>query len=350
MRSNSSANATVRRKSKITNTVTINQVAERAGVSTATVSRVLADTNEVSGELEKRVRKAVRELDYHPNRAARNLRRRITQIVGVVISDIQNPFFTSVVRGIEKVLEEEEYTLLLCNSDEDPRREQIQLSTLRAEGVAGIILAPTVLDSEHYRKGNTTQTALVMIDRHTTNGDFDSVTVDNQGGALSAVNHLISQGHQRIGLVSGPDGLSTAFERKQGYLQAIQAAGLPFQPEYIQSGDFRQQGGYRAMQKLIDLSLPPTAVVVSNNLMTLGAMQAIHERHLSIPREIAVVGFDDMSWATSLQPPLTVISQPTYDLGATAAKILLERIKNPDGPIRQIVLDTALVIRASSTK
>ena len=329
---------------------TIKQVADLAGVSTATVSRVLEDSDGVSPELVNRVREAVRALDYHPNRAARNLRKRVAQTIGVVISDIQNPFFTSVVCGIDKVLVEANYILLLCNSDEDPKREKVHLSTLRSEGVAGIILANTRSDAESYHQLLNNRIPLVGIDRTHEQLSMDVVSVTNTRGAFSAVSHLADLGHRRIALISGPCQLSTARERLEGYRDAVRSRDLVVSDDLIQISDYRQPGGYKAMQSLLDLPEPPTAVLVANNLMTLGALQAIHERKLVIPDQIAVVGFDDMPWATSLQPPLTAVAQPTYELGMTAAQLLLDRRREPDRPFRHVVLETQLMIRASSGK
>lgn len=329
---------------------TIKQVADLAGVSTATVSRVLDESSGVSQELIDRVREAVRTLDYHPNRAARNLRKRVAQTVGVVISDIQNPFFTSVMRGIEKVLVEANFVLLLCNSDEDPNREKIHLATLKSEGVAGIILATTRSDSESYHQLLNNRTPLVGIDRTSEQLSMDVVSVTNTRGAFSAASHLADLGHRRIGLISGPRQLSTARERYEGFEEAVKACSLDRAEDLIQFSDFRQTGGYKSMQYLLDLPEPPTAVLVANNLMTLGALQAIHERSLVIPDQMAVVGFDDMPWAMSLQPPLTAVAQPTYELGIAAAQLLLDRLREPERPFRHVVLETQLMIRASSGK
>ncbi|MDD5368585.1 MAG: LacI family DNA-binding transcriptional regulator [Anaerolineaceae bacterium] len=326
----------------------IHQVAALAKVSTATVSRVLDDHGGVSQELIDRVHEAVRTLDYHPNRAARNLRKRGSQTVGVVISDIQNPFFTSVISSIEKVLVEASYTLLLCNSDEDPKREKAHISTLRAEGVAGIILASTHANADLYHQLQSAGIPLVAIDRAPGQMHLDSVTVTNTQGAFNAVTHLTHLGHSRIGLITGPLHISTSRERLEGYEQGIRSHGLALIPELILFSNYRQAGGYSAMQSLLDLPEPPTAVLVANNLMTLGALQMIHERNLKIPDQIAIVGFDDMPWATSLQPPLTVVAQPTYELGTSAAQLLLDRLREPNRPSQHIVLETTLMVRASS--
>jgi LacI family transcriptional regulator len=326
---------------------TMKHVAERAGVSTATVSRVLTGFDGVSDELERRVREAVQELDYHPNRVARNLRVRTTRTIGVVISDIQNPFFTSLVRGIEDVLQTANYTFLLGNSDEDLVRERVYLSMLRAEGVAGIIFAPSTTNAEEYLPLIKAHAPLVAIDRGPTDIPIDLVCVDNRHGAAMAVTHLISLGHDRIGFIGGPASISTASERRAGYEQALAEAGLEAEPALLRSANFRQSGGYEAMLALLELRRRPSAVFVANNLMTLGALQALHEQGLQIPSDMAIVGFDDMPWATSLQPPLTAVSQPTYALGTTAATLLLERIKTPDRQPTHIALKTQLMVRAS---
>jgi DNA-binding LacI/PurR family transcriptional regulator len=189
---------------------------------------------------------------------------------------------------------------------------------------------------------------LVGIDRTSENINMDIVSVTNSQGAFSAVSHLADMGHKRIGLISGPRQLSTSRERLIGYEEAVQAYNLVKSDDLIQHSDSRQPGGYTAIQALLDLPEPPTAVLVTNNLMTLGALQAIHERNLVIPDQIAVVGFDDMSWSTSLQPPLTAVAQPTYELGVTAAQLLLDRLQEPDRPSRHVILETQLIIRASS--
>jgi LacI family transcriptional regulator len=331
---------------------TIKHVAERAGVSTATVSRVLAGGSGVRRELIDSVQEAVRLLDYHPNRVARNLRVRATRTIGLIIPDIQNPFFTSVVRGIEDVLQGDGYTLLLGNTDDNQERERIYLSTLHAEGVAGIILVTSDGRTPEFRRLLKAKVPLVVIDRVPAGLNVDAVTVANLEGAREATAHLIDLGHRRIGFIGGPAHLSTASERQAGYEEALRAAGAGYAPtpELIKYGDFRQTGGYQAMRELLAIPEPPTAVFIANNLMTLGALQAIHERGLSIPDDIGIISFDDMSWATSLQPPLTAVAQPTYELGATAAELLLARMRDPERPVRRVVLNTELMIRASCGK
>jgi len=326
---------------------TIKDVAKRADVSTATVSRVLAGSDSVSEKLRARVLESVDALGYIPNQLGRSLRRQTTNIIGLIVTDIQNPFFTSIVRGIQDVLQEHQLVVLIANSDENPKQELLHLQILLSQGVRGLIFAPSRLDY-HGLESIFKDMAVVAVDRIPLNLGVDSVVVDNVSGAKIATQHLIDQGHRRIGFIAGISKVTTGQDRLRGYLQAIQEAGLPRNDELIQEGFFLQQGGFKAMQALLNLPVHPTAVVSSNNLMTLGALQAIHERCMLIPDEIAVVGFDDMTWTPSLQPPLTVVAQPTYEIGRQAATLLLERFNNPDVPCQHLVLETELIIRAST--
>ena len=326
---------------------TISEVAARAGVSTATVSRVIAGTGQVGDTLRSRVVRAARELDYLPNRVARNLRVRTTRTIGVVIPDILNPFFTGVVRGIEDALQLEDYTLLLGNSDGQTERERLYLDTLRGEGVAGILFVPSNGEKDAYRSLRRAGIPVVAIDRSPVGLDVDLVTVTNEEGAHSAVAHLLSAGWKRIGLIAGPSHVNVARERERGYVRALEEAGMATSPDLVRRADFREQGGYDAMRSLLELAERPTAVFVANNLMAMGALHAISDAGLEIPKDIGIVSFDDLPWGAWLQPALTVVDQPAHDLGATAARILLSRLRDPDRPIRKVILQTKLVVRAS---
>ena len=316
-----------------------------AGVSTATVSRVLAGSDSVSEGLRNRVLESVDALGYIPNQIGRSLRRQTTNIIGLIVTDIQNPFFTSIVRGVQDVFQEHKLVVLTANSDEDPKQELLHLQILHSQGVRGLIFAPSRLDY-HGHEYIFNGMAAVAIDRIPMNLSVDSVIVDNVAGAKAATKHLIDLEHRRIGFIAGISQVTTGQDRLRGYLEALQEAGLPRNDDLIQDGFFLQSGGFNAMDNLLDLPIPPTAVVSSNNLMTLGALQAIHERCIKIPDEVAIVGFDDMTWAPSLQPPLTVVSQPTYEIGRRAAFLLLERFENPEIPCRNLILE--LIIRAST--
>jgi LacI family transcriptional regulator len=326
---------------------TISEVAARAGVSTATVSRVIAGTGQVGDTLRDRVLRAARQLDYLPNRVARNLRVRATRTIGAVIPDILNPFFTAIVRGIEDALQPEGYTLLLGNSDGEAERERLYLDTLRAEGVAGIVFVPSNGEKNAYRSLRRAGVPVVAIDRSPVGLDVDLVEVTNEEGAHAAVAHLVGVGWKRIGLIAGPTQLNVSRERERGYERALKEAGLAASPDLVRRADFHEQGGYDAMRSLLELPERPSAVFVANNLMSMGALHAISDAGLEIPRDIGIVSFDDVPWGAWLQPPLTVVDQPAHHLGTTAARILLSRLRDPDRPIRKVVLKTKLVVRAS---
>jgi DNA-binding LacI/PurR family transcriptional regulator len=294
-----------------------------------------------------RVRAAARALGYQPNRIAQSLRTRTTRIAGVLIPDVQNPFFTAVVRGVEDVLQAEGWTLFLGNSDDHPEREQAYLGTLRAEGAAGIVLVPGQRP-EVYRRLVANGLALVAIDRAPDGLQVDRVTVANFEGARQAVAHLVARGHRQIAFIGGPAGMSTAAQRRAGYERALRDAGLRPPAAGLEEADFRPSGGRAAMERLLDRGARPTGLFVANDLMTLGVYEALRARGLRVPDDVAVVGFDDAPWAAWLDPPLTTVAQPAYELGATAARLLLERRREPERLARAVVLEIRLVVRSSS--
>jgi len=325
----------------------IKEVAERAGVSTATVSRVINQSSSVKPHLRERVLAAIAELHYSPSSLARHLRSQSTRTIGLIISDIQNPFFTSLVRGVEDVAYQNGYSILLCNADEDPTKEQLYVEVLRAERVAGAIVACT---------GETCCLALresyltwVAVDRRVPGLAVDTVVVDNVAGAQQAVAHLLDLGHRRIGLISGPVTVTTGRERRDGYLAAFAARCLPVPTDLLLMGDFKEASGRRLASELLERADPPTALFVANNLMTMGALQALQEHAVRIPQDISVIGFDDVPWAPLLQPHLTTVRQPTYQIGKQAAELLFRRLREgPPKPTETIVLQPELIIRGST--
>jgi LacI family transcriptional regulator len=327
--------------------VTVRQVASLAGVSTATVSRALAGGGGVREALRLRVLDAAATLNYRPNRAARSLRARRSLTIGVVIPDIQNFFFTGILRGLEHVLQADGYAFLLGNSDGRPDRERLYIDTLREEGVAGLIIVPAEREARAYRDLQAAGVPIVTLDRSAAGLRVDHVTVTNQEGVRGAVHHLVALGHRRIGFIGGPEHVNVAQDRLAGYEQALADSGIAIDRSLIQFSDFRQGGGRAATEVLLRRPEVPTALFVANNLMTLGAFEALHERRLRIPHDVAVVSFDDIPWATSLHPPLTAVAQPTFELGVTAAQLLLDRLREPRRPFRRVVLETQLIVRGS---
>ena len=326
---------------------TIREVAHRARVSTATVSRVLAGLGGAGAQTQSRVLNAVRDLDYHPNRLARGLRARDRKVVGLLIPDLQNPFFTGIARGLEEVLCGAGLTLVLGHSDGLAERERAHLAVLRGEGADGLVLIPGNGPGASYATLRAWEIPVVCVDRSPVDLEADLVTATHREGARGATRHLLELGHASVALINGPRSFDVARERYAGYAAALREAGRTVRPEWVVHSDFRQAAARAAMGRLLDLPAPPRAVLVANNLMTLGALQTIHERRLRIPEDVAIIGFDDMPWAMSLWPPLTAVAQPAEELGRSAAELLLERMKDPRRPRRNVVLPTQLIVRAS---
>jgi LacI family transcriptional regulator len=329
---------------------TIRDVAAMALVSPATVSRVLNGKQDVDPDLRRRVLGAVTELGYRRNGPARSLRTRAAMVLGVIISDITNPFFTAVVRGAEDQAQLAGYSVVLANADEDLTKEARYLEVAAAEQMAGALLSPASPKQTSIEVLSERGIPVVTIDRRLAAAPVDSIMVNNQRAAHDAVHHLIGQGCRRVGLVAGPVQTTTGASRLAGYRAALRDAGRALDPSLVAYGNFRTDGGYAATQQLLGQRELPDGLLISNNLMTVGGLQAIGEAGLGIPGDIAIVGFDDSSWATALNPPLTVVAQPTYEIGRQAAKLLLRRIDGEKFPPRHVVLRAELIERASSQR
>lgn len=327
----------------------IQDVAKRAGVSIATVSRVLNGTAPVSAEVATRVHAAIQALEYRPSRAARTLRANRSATIGLLISDIQNPFFTALVRAIEDVAQRNGHSLILCNSDEDPQKERRYIEVLCAEQIAGAIIVPTQERSRSLQLFHEQGIPVIAVDRRVNDQDTDVVLVNNTRGAYEATTHLLDNGYRRIGLISGPVGTTTGRERRDGYRLALSEAGIPLDPALERFGNFKEEAGHLLTADLLDQPEMPDALFVGNNLMTLGALEAINVRGLRIPEDIALAGFDDMPWAALSRLSLTAVRQPIYELGSTAALRLFQRLTHPGAFTRQeFVLAPTLITRGSS--
>jgi DNA-binding LacI/PurR family transcriptional regulator len=328
----------------------LQEVAERAKVSIATVSRVLNKSDKVVPETRAVVEQALRDLGYRPNRVARRLRMKDgrAHLVGLIIPDIQNPFYAEIARGVEDAAYANEYALLLCNSDENLEKESFYLDVMRAESVDGIVLPPFDDSDSAVAEMARSGMPVVCVDRSLANTQTDLVEVDNYQGALEAVNHLLDKGHKQIALIEGRSQVSTSRERRRGYLDAMAARDLAPRKDLMRAGDFKQESGRILTNELLDLRKPPTALFVCNNLMTVGALAALHQRGCRVPADVAVVGFDDLPWAEALDPPPTVVRQPAYDVGRQAMELLLKRIVQPTRPPVTVRLRPELVIRQST--
>lgn len=320
----------------------IREVAERAGVSPATVSRVLNDTGTVRQSTREQVLKVINELGYRPNRVASNLRRQQVQMIGVVISDVENPHFTQMVRAVEDTAYLKGYLVLLCNTDEDPAKQREYLGVLAAERVAGAIISPTDASAPEISALIDQGACVVAYDRAVADRRADAVLAANVDGARLGAEHLIGGGHTRVGFVGGPAGIETADERLLGYRQAMSNAGL--QP-VVAYGDFRLEGGRRAAKELLEDGA--TALLVANNLMGVGVLQAIREAGLRIPSDVALVSIDDPPWAELTDPPLTTLAQPVRVMAGAAVELLLQRLQGGRKRRRHQLFDFELCHRGS---
>ena len=321
---------------------TISDVARRARVSTATVSRALNGVSTVDPELAARVRTAAEELGYQPNGLARNLRRQETAVLALIISDVENPFFTAIARGVEDVAQTAGYSVVLCNSDENAEKERRYIDVALQERVAGVILSPA-----DERAGVEMLlgrgTPVVAVDRPLRAGTGDQVLVDTRAAARAATEHLLAAGYQRIGCVTGPEGVRTADDRLAEYRDAL---GRRTRRE--RRAEYRASGGETATTELLAEAERPDALLVANSAMAIGVLEALRAEGLRLGREIGVVAFDDVPWATLIDPPLTVVAQPAYEIGAEAARLLLARIADGTLAPTATTLEARLIERGSS--
>lgn len=317
---------------------TIYEVASVAGVSPATVSRVFNGAR-VSPELEARVRAAAEELRFTPNRIARSLRRRGSEVIALVIPDIENPFFTSLARGVEDIASQAGLSVVLCNTDEDLDKEARYLRVVLAENVAGVILAPASKRTDITALSER-GTPVVMVDRSHNGAAVDTVVVDNESGARRATELLYRHGYSLVACITGPQGVDTAIRRAAGWRRVFSARHPALRAAaYLRRANYRVDGGRTAIADLLSLPDPPDAVFVTNNLMSVGAIQWLIEAGLS-PSAVGVMSFGALPFATQAPTGVFVVDIPNYALGETAAKLLIERISGATHPARMIVLPT----------
>lgn len=324
----------------------IKDVARDAGVSTATVSRVMSGRDPVSGEMRERVLGSARKLDYRPNALAKSLRMEATGTLGLVVSNVMNPFFTAVARAVEDAAAERGYSVIIGNADEDPDKEARYVDVLLQKRVDGFVVSPARDESPLLGEVAVSGTPLVFVDRSIEGLDVPVVRADGRRAVSQLVEYLVRLGHTSLAIISGPEGVVSGRERLEAFLEAAEQAGLPIGSECIRPGSFRRESGAVAMKELLDLPEPPTAVFAANNLMALGALQSIRTSGLSIPGDISVASFDDVSWFELLDPPLTAIAQPTQEIGTTAARMLLRMIESGERP-ESYVAEAELVVRGS---
>lgn len=325
--------------------VTMADVARLAGVSSATVSRCLNGGN-VNPQIKDEVNRAVAQLGYRRNLIARGLRRQVSNVWACVISDIENQFFTAMVRGVEDVARGLHYSVVLCNTDEDTDREAEYLRLIESQQMAGMIISATHsgLDISAL---TSTGVQVVSVDRELTE-PTDTVLVDSHQGAMVATRHLIAMGCKRIACVTGPHDTTTGEQRLRGYRAALWESGRPVDPGLECYCDFKEAGGFAAAREMLARHEPPDGFFVANNQMTVGVLRALAAEGLAVPTDVAVAGFDDLPWWSMSHPTVTAVAQPAYQMGQAAGQLLADRLGGYDGPPRSQYFEPQLIVRQSS--
>lgn len=327
---------------------TIKDVAKRAGVSIATVSYVINGTKRLPAETEAKVHTAIEELNYRVNHFASNIKSGKSRTIAFLMADMSNPFFLETAVTLEKCLRKAKYNLILANTDEKVNVEKEQVDHLLDHSVDGLIIAPSSVNNSYLKNMLPPKLPLVFFDRIPNNIQADCVLSDNVSGSKEAVEYLISLGHRRIGVISGMSGLTSTIEREAGYYEALKANGIPLDRSIMMNGDGKKNSGYQAMQQLKELT-DITAVFITNNMMSLGALQFLRDNQVKMPDDISMVIFDDYEWSTISHPTLTSVKQDTVSLGEKVAEIILKRLS--DGELQDTVQEyrvkTQLIKRES---
>ncbi|WP_130011236.1 LacI family DNA-binding transcriptional regulator [Serinicoccus sediminis] len=338
--------------------VSIPQVAQAAGVSTATAGRALGGYGSVSQEARERVLAAAAELGYQRNDLARAIITGRSDTIGLVVADIENPFFAAAVRGVSDAARAGGYEVLLANTDEDPARERSAVDVLLAKRVDGLIVAPTAGSAEHLVHAQRSGCPVVLLDRRAEGVELDTVLVDNDRASADVVAHLIRAGHQRIALVTGgmraadpvasdQTGVSTGRDRVEGFLRGMRDADIPQPERYLRTAAGTPERAYAATRDLLAAAEPPTALFASDNRVALGVLRAVREASLRVPDDISLVAFDDADWTRVVTPAITVVSQPAQALGQRAGELLIARMAGSEDPPHSELMPTTFVERES---
>lgn len=338
----------------------IKEVAKKAKVSTATVSHVINKTRYVSEELTERVFNAMDELDYHPNKTARSLRLGKSNTIGLIVPDISNQFYGELCKEIENIGSNNDYSVILCNTDNNPEKEKKYIDVLIQENVDGIIFISCGEEINHFRKIRNNKIPLIIVDRIINDMNVDMILLDNHMGGILATNHLINLGHRKIAFISGSYQSLERSRRFSGYKQALKNAEIEFDEALVFHGNYQINSGIEIAKKIVDLNPMPTAIFASNDLMAIGAMNTLKDLGVKIPEEISIVGFDNILSASTTTPSLTTINQPKRKMAAKAIELLLYRIEyfhakanesiesNDFQPYQEIIVEPEIIIRNSS--
>ncbi len=325
------------------------QIAERAGVSIGTVSHVINQTAVVRPKLRERVLEAIRSMGYQPSALAQGLRKKRTNMLGMVIPDITNPFFPGVVRGVEDVAYKRSFRVILCNADNDSAKEESYVRELRSYHIAGLLIIPAAgADiAGHLRAYASASVPVVCIDRVPDGWKGDAVLVANAEGAYLATRYLIQMGHTRLAAITGPLKLTNAAERLKGFRRALKEAHIDIEREFVQEAGFDTASGHQTALRLLRMLPRPTAIFACNDLMAFGVLQAARELGLRCPEDLSIAGFDSLEFTRFTDPALTSVYQPGYQLGATAARLLMQRVDGLRSAAKKVILPTEFRERSS---
>ena len=329
---------------------TIKDVARLVGVHPSTVSRVINDHPRISERTRNKVLFAIKKLGYTPDAIARGLKLKKTYTLGVLIPDITNPFFAEIGRGVEDAANKNSFNVILCNTDDKLKKERTYLEILKGKRVDGLILGTAHIRDKSILELEKKKFPYILISRNIERLDKNCIIIDDVAGGIMATEYLIKLGHHRIAHITGPLKTRSALNRLKGYKLALKKYKIKYQEELVEEGDFRIKGGYQAMKRFLKLTEPPTAIFAANDLLALGAMQAIQKKKYHIPEDFCIIGFDDISLASFVYPPLTTIRQPMQEMGALAVKMLLKIIEEGEFNQRKVVLKPKLIIRDSCKK
>lgn len=324
----------------------IKDVAAEVGVSVSTVSRAINHPDLVSPATRERILEAMRALGYSPNRLAQGLRKQTTGTIAVLVPDISNRFYTSVVRGIEDMVNDSGYCVMLCNTDENPEKEKSYFSMLSGR-VDGLVLTPVIETDGSWENKSFLECPVVFLSRQIKHISIDLVKVDNELGAFQLVSHMIGMGFRRIAIISGPEHTTTGRERLLGYTAALESHQLEVDSSLIRFGNYTEGSGYRLAIDLVQSDPRPDALFVANDFMAVGALRALREAGIRVPDEMGIACFDEPQVSSLIEPRLTCVIQPAYELGRSAARLLMRRIQGKGGEPRKVVLPPKLQIGRS---
>lgn len=331
--------------------MTIKEVAKRAGVSISTVSHVINKTRYVSEELEKKVVAAMEELNYHPNSLARSLRSGTSKTIGLVLPDNSNPFFADIARIIEDIGFLNGYSVMLCNSDGNLEKERAYIKVLIEKRIDGIIFIASGSNVNHLQNLADQGIPVVLADREVDIKIVDEVLVDNEQGGYDATKYLLDLGHRKIGCITGPSSLTPSSNRVLGYRKALTETNIPIREDYIVFGDFKSKSGEEGMEEFLQLDDPPSAIFVCNDMMAFGVYKYLKRNNFNIPEDFSVIGFDNIQLSSIITPTLTTVSQPIAEVATISASLLIQRIQNSNPTeYERIIMKPELVIRESCTQ